>query len=241
MVVDSLTRPYSVSLLMVLLVLLVPFYVLIGDLTRGRTVHVPALPWDRVVPLQPGWALVYGSLYLFLIVLPVFVVRQQEHIRRTVSAYLLVWTGAYVCFLVYPTVAPRPAALIGKGFVVWGLQRLYSADTPYNCFPSIHVAHSFVSALACYPVHRRVGIAATVCALLVALSTLFAKQHYILDVLGGMLLAGVAYVAFLRDYRGEAIPETERRLAPAFAAGTIVIAGTGVACAWLVYRLSGGA
>jgi membrane-associated phospholipid phosphatase len=241
LVVASLNRPYPVSVPMVALVSLVPFYLVIADLTRRRMVHAPALPWDRALPVQPGWALVYGSLYLFLIVLPVFVVRQREQIRQAVAAYLLVWITAYVCFLIYPTEAPRPAVVLGKGFVIWGLRHLYTADPPYNCFPSIHVAHSFVSAMACYRVHRRVGIAATLCAFLVALSTLFAKQHYIVDVLAGMLLAGVAYVLFLRARPRDAIPELDRRLAPVFAAGTVMIVGTALACFWLAYRLSGGA
>src|SRR5207247_2452538 len=119
MVVQSLTRPYPVSIPMVLLISLVPFYIFIGALMPGRTLHVPELALDRVVPLQPTWALIYGALYLFLIVLPVFVVHQEEQIRRTVLAYLMVWIAAYVCFLVYPTIAPRPAKVIGKGFAVW--------------------------------------------------------------------------------------------------------------------------
>src|SRR3954463_6988539 len=91
MVAESLNRPYRVSLSMVVLVSLVPFYIFIGELARERTLHVPELPFDRLVPLQPTWALVYGPLYLFLILLPVFVVRQEEQIRRTVLAYLTVW------------------------------------------------------------------------------------------------------------------------------------------------------
>ena len=170
---ESLTRPYRVSVSMVVLVALVPLYVFIPAFIPGRAVHAPELALDRLVHLVPGWALVYGSLYLFLIVLPVFVVRQEELIRRTVLAYLMVWIAAYVCFLAYPTVAPRPAGVIGQGFAVWGLRFLYSADPPYNCFPSIHVAHSFVSALACHRVHRGLGIVAAICASLVAVSTLY--------------------------------------------------------------------
>jgi membrane-associated phospholipid phosphatase len=189
MVAQSLTRPYQVTWPMVALVTLVPFYIFIGDMMRGRTVHIPAVALDRALPLQPAWALVYGTLYLFLIVLPVFVVRQEEQIRRTVFAYLSIWITSYVIFLAYPTMAPRPSDVIGKGFAVWGLRFLYDADPPYNCFPSLHVAHSFVSALTCYRVHRRVGIAAMICASIVGLSTLFTKQHYILDVIAGILLA----------------------------------------------------
>ncbi|MEO8189539.1 MAG: hypothetical protein ABI682_04290 [Acidobacteriota bacterium] len=83
-VVHSLTRPYPVTIPMVALVLLVPLYIFLAQLMPGRTLHLPELALDRVVPLQPTWALVYGSLYLFLIVLPVFVVRQEDQIRRTV-------------------------------------------------------------------------------------------------------------------------------------------------------------
>lgn len=236
---QTLSRPYPVSLPMVVLVLLVPFYIFIAEMMPGRTLHVPELALDRAVPLRPAWALVYGSLYLFLILLPVFVVRQEGQIRRTVLAYLTVWITAYVCFLLYPTMAARPAKVVGEGFAVWGLRFLYSADPPYNCFPSLHVAHSFVSALACYRVHRGVGIAAALCASLVGISTLLTKQHYVLDVAAGISLAWAAYSVFLRNDRDET-PELDRRVAPVLALGLLGILGLGVAGFWVVYRLSGG-
>src|SRR5436305_7158891 len=234
-VVQTLTRPYRVTPSMVALVLLVPFYIFIAEMMAGRTLHVPELALDRRVPLEPAWALVYGALYLFLILLPVLVIRQEEQIRRTVRAYLLVWLTAYVCFLLYPTLAPRPAEVIGEGFALAGLRFLYSADPPYNCFPSLDVAHSFVSALACYRVHRGVGIVAALCAALVGLSTLYTKQHYVLDVLAGIFLAGVAYGVFLRSYPRAEIPELDRRLAPVVALGLLGILGLAVACLWGVY------
>jgi membrane-associated phospholipid phosphatase len=236
LVVQSLTRPYPVTPSMVMLVLLVPCYIFIAELMPDRTLHVPELAWDRVVPLQPTWGLVYGVLYLFLILLPVFVVRQEEQIRRTVMAYLMVWIVAYVCFLVYPTAAPRPAKVIGEGFAVWGLRFLYSADPPYNCFPSIHVAHSFVSALTCYRVHRGLGVAAALGASLIGVSTLYTKQHYILDVIAGIFLACVAAGIFLRNYQRGEIPDLDRRLAPVLALGILGILGLAVACFWVAYE-----
>jgi membrane-associated phospholipid phosphatase len=239
MVVRTLTRPYPVTLPMVVLVALVPLYLFIPDLTPVRTLYVPEIALDRLVPLQPVWALIYGALYAFLILLPVLVVRQQEQIRRTVYAYLTVWIAAYVCFFVYPTEAPRPAEVTGDGFVVWGLRSLYSSDPPYNCFPSLHVAHSFVSALACHRVHRGVGIVALLSAALVGLSTLFTKQHYVLDVVAGTFLAFVACAVFLRGHSREQIPELDRRLAPAVTLVTAGVAAFGIVCFWLVYRLGG--
>lgn len=203
---------------MVALVLLVPLYLFIPQLAADRASWNPAVPLDASIALQPAWVLVYGPLYLFLILLPIFIVRDDAHIRRTFHAYLAVWISAYAVFFAFPTSAPRPAEVIaGDGFAVWGLNFLYEADPPYNCFPSLHVAHSFASAFASYRVHRGVGIAALAGALLVGISTLFTKQHYVLDVAAGILLAAVACAVFLRGARREDVAEDDRRAAPALA------------------------
>jgi len=238
MVAESLRKPYRVTIPMVVLILLVPLYLFIPQFAARRTPNVPALSLDYRIPLQPAWVLVYGSLYLFLILLPVFVVRQEEHIRRTVFAYLTVWIAAYVCFFFYPTGAPRPDdTVIGEGFLVWGLRFLYSSDPPYNCFPSLHVAHSFVSALSSYRVHRGLGIGASICAFVVGLSTLFTRQHYILDVVAGIFLAYVAYAIFLRKASREDVPEIDRRVAPALALVVIGIVVLCIGCYSVLYIL----
>ena len=239
---ESLTQPYSLSIRTIIsliaLILLVPLYIFIGEhALLGRSLHRPELPLDLNIPLQPAWTLVYAVLYLFLILLPMFLLRQDEQIRRTAFAYLFVWLTAYFCFLTYPTVAPRPVAVIGEGFALWGLQFLYSADPPSNCFPSLHVAHSFVSALTCYRVHRGMGIAASACAAVIGVSTLYTKQHYILDVLAGVVLGSVAYFLFLHDYPRERIPELDRKLAPMLALSAIVIVGLVFLCYWVAYKM----
>jgi membrane-associated phospholipid phosphatase len=233
--IDSLRRPYRVTLPMVLFVLLVPAYVFIGQAMSERPLHAPATPLDARLPVQPAWAVVYGCLYLFLIVLPVLVVRDESLIRRTVHAYLFVWIAAYVCFLLYPTVAPRPTRVEGGGFATWGLRFLYSADPPYNCFPSLHVAHSFVSALAVRRVRRGLGDAAAAVASLVAVSTLFTRQHYVADVASGILLAAVAWLLFLRH--GDDASEDDRAAAPVLALGAAAIVALAAACFWAAYRL----
>jgi membrane-associated phospholipid phosphatase len=239
MVVDSFKRPYPVTISMIVLVLLIPFYIFIGELwIPGRVLHVPAIPWDNAIPLKPSWSLIYGSLYVFVI-LPLLVVRQPEQIRRTVSAYLMIWITAYAIFLLYPTVAPHAAKIHEPNFCAWVLGSIiYNCDVPYNCFPSLHVAHSFVSALTCYRVHRGVGMAAVVWALLIGISTLYTKQHYILDVIAGIFLAYIAYVIFLRSYPRESIPETDRRLAPALSLGFIAVHALIVFGFWVAYLVT---
>ena len=106
----SLTRPYRVTLPMIALVCLVPLYVFIGVANKGRPHYSPSIAVDDWIPLAPAWSIIYGAVYLFLIVLPVMVIWHEELIRRTVRAYLLIWLTAYAFFLIYPTIAPRPEA-----------------------------------------------------------------------------------------------------------------------------------
>src|SRR4029077_8532284 len=133
-------------------------------------------------------------------------------------AFIAIWLIAYVCFIAYPTVGPRPAKVLGDGFPEWTLRAIYSSDHRYNCLPSLHVAQCFLAAFACSRVNRRVGLAAMVWAFLVGLSTVYTKQHYVMDVVTGILLAMVGYFVALRGYPREATPERERRYAPVLAA-----------------------
>ena len=104
--------------------------------------------------------------------------------------------------------------MIGAPVIAWSVRLAYSIDPPYNCFPSLHVAYAYVSALTCYRVHRGVGVIAAIWAALIGVSTLYTKQHYVADVIAGALAAFVAYALFLRTYPREAVSEGDRRLAP---------------------------
>jgi membrane-associated phospholipid phosphatase len=230
--VDALARPYRVTAGMVVLITLVPLYLFLPALSRSDEFHSPSLALDGVLPLLPMWAIVYGALYLYLIVLPILVVRSERRIRQTVNAYLSVWITAYLFFIAWPTVAPRPALVTGQGFAWDALRFLYGADPPYNCFPSLHVAHSFVSALACLKVDRRVGRFALACASLVALSTLFTKQHYVVDVIAGVAMAYAAAAIFLR---GAGAPSAhEQHAAPVVAAALMLPIAAFVFGVWIV-------
>ena len=192
---DLMTRPQPVTIPMVVLFSIIPVYLYIGHAwIPGRTLHIPELALDRLVPVVPAWSVIYGSLFLAAL-LPVFVVHQQELVRRTIWAFLFIWLFAYACFVAYPTVTPRPAVVAGDDFFSWA---------------------SFVG-----------------------ISTLYTKQHYVADVIAGILLAGVAYVLLVRRYPREAVPERERRLAPALALGAAGLYGLFVAGLWFVYAFNG--
>ena len=217
------------------LVSLMPLYFVIGELTRDWPAHAPEIALDRLIAVQPAWMIVYGSLYVFAVVLPFLVVRDRDLGRRAVQAYLMVMVVSYLGFLLYPTEAPRPQEVIGDGFLPWILRNVYSIDPPHGCFPSLHVAYSFVSALTCYRVHRGLGIVTLLWATLIGISTLFTKQHYAVDVVAGALTAYAADLLFLRKYPREAVAESDRRRAPYRALVVIGIFAAMVAGFWIAY------
>jgi len=213
-----------------------PLYFVIGDFTRDRVTHMPELALDRAIPVAPAWTFVYLSLYVFIIILPVLVVRQRELFRRGMQGYLTVMLIAYAGFLLYPTVAPIPSEVPGNGFAAWSLRLIYDIDLPYNCFPSLHVAYSFVTAFTCYRVHRGVGIAAAAWAGLIGVSTLYTKQHYVVDVIAGVILACIAQLVFIRTFLLEPA-EMDTRRAPARAGAAVCIFGVMLTALWIAYRI----
>jgi predicted membrane protein len=93
--------------------------------------------------------------------------------------------------------------------------------------------------LACSRVHRRLGIIAMIAATLVAFSTLFTKQHYVMDVVAGVFLAFVAYGVFLKRYPSDQVSELDRRVAPALALCVGAVVAVGLATSWLAYAWGG--
>jgi len=201
--------PLTNTVLLLVFAALVLSYFAMAAVTPGRLLFVPELALDRAVPLRPAWTPVYLSLWVFSF-LPLFVVRDVEHRRRTILAYIATVITAYAGFLIFPTSAPRPVVVPGDGIFEWCLRTLYALDPPYNCFPSLHVAYSFLAALSAYRGHRGFGVVAISWAVLVGISTLFIKQHYAADVVAGAAMAAAAYAIFLglprRSLRASVLP-----------------------------------
>lgn len=223
-IVGVFRRPQPFTWPMAALFTIMPLYLFMPALFDGRTLHVPEVWLDGAIPLRAEWAPVYGSLFCAAL-LPAFVVQHQELLHRTVLAFLMAWLVSFAFFFAYPTLAPSHPGIVVHGFADWALRTIYASDVKYNCFPSLHVAQSFVAAFACREVHRGVGRVAIGWASLVGVSTLFTKQHYFLDVVSGALLGYIAYATFIRGFRRESIPPVVRRAAPALAAGAFATYG----------------
>lgn len=227
--------PYPHVMPALVLAVVIPAYPIIAGFNRGRPLNTPDMAIDRAIALEPAWMLVYGSVFLFAF-LPVFVVRGADLTRRVLWSYILVELVAYIGFVLYPTELPRPA-LVVDSFPAWTLQHIYDVDPPRNCFPSLHVAWATVAALSCYSVHRGVGMAALGWAALIGVSTLYTKQHYLVDVLGGIALAAAAYGLLIRGHARSTLSARDVQHAPRRALLAVGTYGTIVAVFAFVYMV----
>lgn len=215
---------------------LMPMYFVIGQATAAGPHYQPFIALDHLMPVSPRWMLVYGSLYMCGFLMPLVVVRGHELFRQSMKAYLFVMLVSYVGFMLYPTVAPHQPFVI-DGFASWSLQLFYDIDQPYGCFPSLHVAYSFVGATACYRMHRGVGRAAVAWASLIGVSTVYTKQHFVVDAIAGAMVGLAAYAIFLRDRPRQPMARADREQAPRRALYVVIAYAVVVAGLWAAYRL----
>lgn len=213
-------------------------YFLINDWLVANQVkaYVPLTFVDRAVPFVGEWLYIY-ALCLISVFWPMAVVRERYLFRRIALAYLFVQVVAWVCFVLVPVqTIHRPTGLTNNTFLEWGLQLCYWLDLPYCCFPSLHVGMSVMAALACWKVDRVMGGVALVLAALIGASTLFVKQHYFVDVVGGFVSAGIAYRLFIVPFPTEGIELSRLRFSRVWTITIPIVFFLGVSAAYVAYK-----
>lgn len=126
--------------------------------------------------------------------------------RRFMHFIILTYSVTIVIYLIFPTCQQlRPAAFPRDNLLTQMVGNFYSFDTNTNVCPSIHVLGALGVMFAGWDARRlrkplwRVVFAAT--AVLICLSTVFLKQHSVIDVLAAMPLALIAYAVCYRPLR----------------------------------------
>src|SRR4051794_20183328 len=157
-------------------------------------VHDLPLTWmDRSIGFHPyAWVGVYQSEYLAVNLIPWLAVtrRQLSHYAKGFAIVALV---SFAVFIVFPVRSPRPPAPDATG--MYGLVLRY--DVPLNALPSLHAA--LVVYTMCFGrrvfadgLPRSLGAVCVLWAALILYATLATKQHYLVDVAAGTVLAVLA-------------------------------------------------
>jgi membrane-associated phospholipid phosphatase len=155
-------------------------------------------PLDRALPVVPVFAIPYVSLIPYIgISLVVFLFFRVRVYRSAAVTMIIVWFISYAFYFFLQSYIARPAITGTDPFSAM-VRSVYSADQPYNDFPSLHTSLSTIIAIHWWRFDRRIGIPAAIWTALIVASTVLIKQHYLADVAGGLLLAGVVALIVMR-------------------------------------------
>ena len=155
----------------------------------------------------------YSNLVILIPIVVLVAVRDWHRVNITLFAALIACLVAYVTYLALPIAFPRPA--LGEGLADRVLAAEYAADfSPgANKLPSLHVTFAWLVALASRGQRLgRIGdVALFGLAAAISVSTLLVKQHILIDVAAGTLLAFTAYALAGRLYWRVVDPTREPR------------------------------
>lgn len=199
------------------LLLYVPFFLLWFFLieqinTPEKGYWVSYLPLDDKIPFVPIFALIYCLWYPFLIAPNVYLlIKEPSAFKRFMWFFM---TGISLCLLIC-TVFPngqdlRPASFASDSFCTRLMQILYQADTNTNVLPSMHVVGSiavFYGAIHSKKLRKPLAmIPILVMTILISLSTVFVKQHSVLDIIWGVIVSVPVWL--FADWLGRRFPDS---------------------------------
>lgn len=148
--------------------------------------------FDLYIPFIPEWVIVYVVCFIFWVVNYILITREgcEEWFKFATGDYL----SRIIClifFVIMPTTNVRPE-VIGNDITDNIMRFIYTADPATNLFPSIHCLVSWFSYIGI----KRSRIVpwwykrfSCIFAIMVFASTQFTKQHYIIDVVAGVVIA----------------------------------------------------
>jgi membrane-associated phospholipid phosphatase len=164
----------------------------------GGTAYSLMTDLDRQIPFIKGFVVPYLFWYVFLAVGFLYLVYQdRSNYFQTLVEFVIGLLLCYSVYAIYQTTVPRPD-IEGSDWLLRTVQWVYRSDEPFNCFPSTHVLTAYLMMRA-YLRSKRIAMSHTILvtsmAVLIIVSTLFVKQHVLMDIVGAVFVAeGVVYV-----------------------------------------------
>jgi membrane-associated phospholipid phosphatase len=169
--------------------------------------HGPAVlnlrtPLDVILPVVPIFVIPYDSLMpVIVFTLVVFLLTRTRLFQSFCLALIVAWFVSYGFYFFLQTEVLRPV-LTDSDLLTRMIRDIYTNDNPFNDFPSLHASLSVIAAIHWFRVDRRLGLVVAVWTALIATSTVLIKQHYVVGVVSGLVLAaGASWLSMRILYR----------------------------------------
>ena len=160
---------------------------------------------DDKLPLIPFFIIFYIIWYPYLFVVFYFIYKKdKDKFILLIKKSIMCAAIGELCFIIYPTMVSRTEVNGFNSLISLILYIVYVTDIPVNCFPSLHCTFAL---LVMYAVtfdknmNKVFRILVGIISPLICLSTIFVKQHSIIDVVGALFLSCIVYVDFKKKNR----------------------------------------
>ena len=196
----------SVVYLVLYFIITQPMYLVVSEI-HIRPPTTLFTPIDYMIPFVSFFAIFYVFLFypVVLFTMGYFAFINPERFDKVFLSILIVYIVAYTNYIIFPVMMIRPdPASLPPDFLSQVMAYYYVKDPPLNCFPSLHAATSTYVAYWLSREKPKYKVAFWLFAFLVMLSTLFVRQHVIVDEIYGFLLAYIA--CWFADYKAENLP-----------------------------------
>ena len=178
-------------------------------------VHIPL---DDVIPFCEWFIFPYCLWHWLLAIVGVYLLLWDAENFKRFTAFIGI---GFIPVMLFDIAFPngqdlRPLVFERQNIATWLVARIYAADTNTNVFPSMHVIGSaaLYAATLYTPSIRKRGLDWVMLplAVLISISTVFVKQHSILDVFAALALSLVLYlIIYVAARTGRSRRETEQR------------------------------
>ena len=157
--------------------------------------HVIDFYLDIKIPFIPEFIYIYNIFYPFVFIVMYYIfLKDRKTYYNGIIAGIIGYLICDIIFLSYPTIMNRPIVDYNTLDIVTGfvLKTTYYLDNPaLNCLPSIHCLFCFQVMFTLFmskniKSYRKIIISFVF--VLIILSTLFVKQHYLYDVLASFII-----------------------------------------------------
>ena len=184
-------------------------------ITPASAIHIIEAPLDRLIPFNEAFIIPYYFWFAYIMGTTVFLVlfngSRKDYYRYEINMMIGMTVFLLVSALFHNGLQLRPETMPRDNWCTHLVMNLYRTDTPTNVFPSMHVYNSVAAYLAlknCRTLRNRRGwqILFLIVTVLIILSTMFLKQHSVLDVLSALALNAVSWsLLYLPDQRAKKI------------------------------------
>lgn len=156
--------------------------------------------WDDDVPFCEIFLIPYIFWFAFLIGIHVYTLLfDTESFKKLMKFIMITYSAALLIYILFPNCQElRPTAFERDNFLTRFMADYYQFDTNTNVCPSIHVIGSLAAMFCAW--HSKhfssIGwrIAFGLTASLISISTVFLKQHSVLDIIVALPICIFAYI-----------------------------------------------